>query len=156
MGLYLLQSILSQTCTSQFLVGRCLHLHFVRDLDCLLGFDWYCQNTDSYHRWNDNFERFQTLGDWRSFFWWTVSSRNLKSADGFLIFHFKVSKLNVEGCALERQPMDLTFELSHASCGAFNIPLTVNATSQESQKLSITLKFHQLRLAHSKTRIFEM
>ena len=66
--------------------------------------------------------------------------------------------MNVEGCALERQPMDLTFELSHASCGAFNIPLTVNATSQESQKLSITshLKFHELRLARSKTRILEM
>ena len=44
--------------------------------------------------------------------------------------------MNIEGCALERQSSDLTFELSHASCGAFNIPLKVNETAQEIQKLS--------------------
>ena len=49
--------------------------------------------------------------------------------------------------------MDLTFELSHASCGTFNIPLSVNETAQESQKLSITANFNFRRL---KTGIFEI
>ena len=54
-----------------------------------------------------------------------------------------MSKVNLEGCALERQSTDLTFELTHASCGSFNIPLSENGfIANDSNSASGVISVH--------------